>query len=382
MKTKVMKMMIKDKALKAMPEIYDKLKLELDMIDVPAEKQQKKIWNFTFSKALRFATYILLIGITSLFVYNQLYSQSNVVFAMETEAEVVGFPAISGAVLLDEYETLPLSMPLVLPLDMTPTAPLIESELDQLNKYLNAIESMIGDKANIAYSILESDNVDYTYMLQYQTYDLLGNELNYQLYYNMTSDDTLDNQYHMAGIMMIGSSVYQLSGTRKELEKVTKVNWTIAIDAENYVTIEDRSTNAKQLFGYSVYQNGILQYANELELSLKNNQVIGNLSIQADDYMVEYRIERNRFDEASEKLSIRYAYENQMVRESGTIDVEVETDLEGNTQYNYAIRGMGANAPVTEYQKDRGNRSNHDSNPDNDMPGPGGNNPGPGHGNQ
>jgi len=382
MKIKDMKMMVQGKALEAMPDIFEKLKQELVMIDIPTEKPSRRIWNFSFSKVLRFATIILMLGITSIFVYNQLQTPTTVVFALETEAEILGFPAISGAVLMDEFETTPLSMPLALPLADTPTSPLIESELDQLNKYLNSLEAMIGDKSTIAYTISQTDNAEYFYKLQYQTYDLLGNELNYQLYYNMTSDETIDNQYHMEGIMTIGSVEYQLSGTRKDLEKNSSVNWTIALDAQNYITIEDHSTNSKQMFAYSIYQNGILEYTNELELSLKDNQVVGNLTVQSNDCMVEYRIERSRFNDASDKLSIQYTYQSNSNVESGNIDVEVETDLEGNSQFNYSVRGMGSNPIVTEYQKERGNRANSDSNPDNDNPGPGGHNPGPGHGNQ
>jgi len=382
MKTKDMKMMVQGKALEAMPDIFEKLKQELVMIDIPTEKPSRRIWNFSFSKVLRFATIILMLGITSIFVYNQLQTPTTVVFALETEAEILGFPAISGAVLMDEFETTPLSMPLALPLADTPTSPLIESELDQLNKYLNSLEAMIGDKSTIAYTISQTDNAEYFYKLQYQTYDVLENELTSQVHYNMTSDETTDSTYHMDAIMPIGSIEYQLSGTRKDLEKSSSVNWTIALDAQNYITIEDLSTNSKQLFAYSIYQNGILEYTNELELSLKDNQVVGNLTVQSNDCMVEYRIERSRFNDASDKLSIQYTYQSNGNVESGNIDVEVETDLEGNSQFNYSVRGMGSDPIVTEYQKERGNRANNDSNPDNDNPGPGGHNPGPGHGNQ
>jgi hypothetical protein len=365
MKRKDIKMLIRKTALQDMPDVFDRIDLNLVNNDsrTHVDKAPRIVFNFT--KALKFASIVLLLGITSVFVYSQMLNPSSEVMAMETDAELIGFPAISGANLINSMQTLDLSQQIFLPLEIGSGTLLPEEELDTLNLYLNAMETMLGDKNDLSYIITENADNEYRYLLEYQTIDLLGTSLTYQMHYNLVAQDGNENIMIMEGVILIGDNEYVLNGTYRVNGSVSNMKLKVMIDAENYILIEDLTTNGNQIFSYKSYQNGLLTDSVRIGLSLTESRIVGNLKIISDDTTVEYRIKRNDIEDAMEGMTITYQYQKGSVSETGIIDVDIESVVAGEYEYCYDIRTTGSGNMMMEYRAIRGNKATQDSIPGN-----------------
>lgn len=365
MRNKDVKMLIKKAALKSMPEIIDKIDLDLVMDDYIERPLKKSTISFNFTKILKFASLILLLSITSIFIYQQLQNPSSEIMAMETEAELIGFPAISGATLLDELSLSEISMDIALPLELMPQTTLIEDELTEFNRYMMAMETMIGDKTGLSYVIEDINTNQYTKKIVYSTTDLLGNSLEYSLMYHMELTNSETNDYTLNGLITIGENDYLLEGSLRKNDKVSQVRWKVMLDENTFVRIEDMSTDAIQQFRYSTFEDGVQTRSVHMRLRLVNNKILGTLETESNDVTVSYQMNRNRHMNSIDTVAIQYTYKKGNVTESGDIDVNLEETNEGQYEYRYLIKMMGSNTVISEYRGPRDDFSNKDSNPGN-----------------
>ncbi len=331
MKRKDIKMLIRKTALQDMPDVFDRIDLNLVNYDSRTNVDRAPRIVFNFTKALKFASLVLLLGITSIFVYSQMLNPASEVMAMETDAELIGFPAISGANLINSMQTLDLSQEIFLPLAIGSGTLLPEEELNTLNLYLNAMETMLGDKNDLSYVITENAANEYRYLLEYQAIDLLGTSLTYQMHYNLIAQADDENIMIMEGIILIGDNEYELNGTYRVNGSVSNMKLKVMIDAENYILIEDLTTNGNQIFSYKSYQNGLITDSVRIGLSLTESKIVGNLKIISDDTTIEYRIRRNDIEDAMEGMTITYQYQKGSVSETGIIDVDIESVVAGES---------------------------------------------------
>lgn len=365
MRNKDIKMLIKKAALKSMPEVIDKIDLDLVMDDYIERPLKRKSMSINFTKVLKFASLILLFSITSIFIYQQLQNPSSEIMAMETEAELIGFPAISGATLLDELTVSDLSMDVALPIEMMPQTTLIEDELNSFNRYMMAMETMIGDKTGLSYAIEDINLNQYTKKLVYSSTDLLGNPLEYSLMYHMELTNSETNEYTLYGVITIGENDYLMEGSLRKNGKVSQVRWKVMLDDNTYIRIEDMSTSSSQLFRYQTFEDGVQTSSMQMQLSLVNNKVLGKLETASNDVTVSYQMNRNRHLNSIDTVAIQYTYQKGNITESGDIDVNLEETSEGQYEYRYQIKMMGSNTVISEYRGPRDDFSNKDSNPGN-----------------
>jgi len=381
MKNKDLKMLIKKSALETMPEVFDKIDLDLVMDDYIERPLPRRIYHLSFTQVIKFASVILLLGITSIFIYNQLQNPTVEVMAMDTDAELIGFPAISGATLLDELSLSEISQTIALPLDMMPQTTLIEDELSQFNRYMVAMETMIGEKDGLTYTIQNLTNNPYSKQIIYSTTDLLGNQIEYRFEYNMELIENKTNEYRLEGIISIGENEYQLEGFLIQNGKVSQVRWKVMIDENTYIRIEDTSSSTKQQFRYQTYEDGVLTNSVQMQLLLVNNKVLGRLQVESEGAEIVYQINRNRNLNSPDTIAIRYNYNKGSVTESGDILVDIEEISEGQYQYCYQIKMMGSNVVNSEFRAPRQSIPNMDSNPGNNHNPNSGNDDTPGNGN-
>jgi len=365
MKRKDIKMLIRKTALQDMPDVFDRIDLNLVNYDSRTNVDRAPRIVFNFTKALKFASLVLLLGITSIFVYSQMLNPASEVMAMETDAELIGFPAISGANLINSMQTLDLSQEIFLPLAIGSGTLLPEEELNTLNLYLNAMETMLGDKNDLSYVITENAANEYRYLLEYQAIDLLGTSLTYQMHYNLIAQADDENIMIMEGIILIGDNEYELNGTYRVNGSVSNMKLKVMIDAENYILIEDLTTNGNQIFSYKSYQNGLITDSVRIGLSLTESKIVGNLKIISDDTTIEYRIRRNDIEDAMEGMTITYQYQKGSVSETGIIDVDIESVVAGEYEYCYSIKTTESGNVMMEYRAIRANKAAQDSIPGN-----------------
>ena len=113
---------------------------------------------------------------------------------LSDDAEVFTVEALSAASLLDYSSVSTLSY---IPLAEETTeegTDLVESEIDEVDKYLAMVETYLGDNNALSIVVLESDRAEFANLIKFTTVDAFGNQVEYLLYYNETiyEDDTDD----------------------------------------------------------------------------------------------------------------------------------------------------------------------------------------------
>lgn len=105
----------------------------------------------------------------------------------ETDDEIYMFSAVSAASLLGSGQTA-----LVQPLGMVlaeATEPLVEEEIDEINKYLAMMEKYLASANGLAVTKTESDRPEYEHKLVFTAVDMLGDPVEYVLYYNESATE-------------------------------------------------------------------------------------------------------------------------------------------------------------------------------------------------
>lgn len=365
MRYKDIKTLIKSNAIKSMPDVFDKIDLDQIMDDFVPVKKRKKIHTFNLNTVLKFASLLLILTISSIFVINQLLNSDNQVFAMESEAEIIGFSSISAASFLDEIEIVDISLPLAYPVEYNPQTTLIESEMDSLNRYVNSIEVFLGSKNNFSYEMTDLINHEYQKEIKYKATDLIGNNLEYSLYYRIEKSPLIQNKYTLQGVISLGENTYQINGSFIQNKKISQVEWTVTNETNKSIKITDTSSETTQKFKYSYYEDNNITSEVEIELYVDNSNVSGKIKSQNNDINVTYLMNRVKNQNTFDSMSIHYQYQKGISSEDGQIDIEVETPSAGQYGYLYKIKLQGSNEVVAEYQGRRNDFSQKDSNPGN-----------------
>lgn len=361
MKIRKIKTLIKDNALKSMPDVFEKIDLDLVMDDYKYSPKSLKTHQINYNTILKFASLLILVAITSIFILNRLSNINNQLYALESETEVIGFTSISGASLLDRIESVELSLPLDLPIEST----LIESQIVNLNPYLNSIELFIGDKTNSKYQEDEVINQEYDKLIKYTTTDLTGNLLEYSFYYHISKVQDANNDYSLKGHMTLGENQYNVNGTLTRNKKLVTVNWTITNSSNKKIIIRDLSDISVQKYKYETYESDVLIDEIEIELLVNEKIISGKINANKNDSTTSYNISRIKQSSSYDSMNIQYQFQKGNQFEEGEIDIDIEEPSLGNYQYHYKIRLKGSDNIVAEVQRSRNNFGNHDSKPGN-----------------
>lgn len=152
------------------------------------------------------------------------------------------------------------------------------SEIEAIKGYVDLVENFLGsDPMNITEKA--SDREGYQKMLSATNKDMVGNDYSYVIYYNETEKidpdrdfDDIEKEYIITGIMVDGDNEYELFG-KKEVEGAEfEIEFTVRIDAGNYVKIKQEVELGEHGLEYEVYRNGVLVDSFELEVGFKESK--------------------------------------------------------------------------------------------------------------
>ncbi|XMB72638.1 hypothetical protein RJI07_01725 [Mycoplasmatota bacterium WC30] len=141
---------------------------------------------------------LFILGLSFTLIACNTASEEEVIF--ETNDQVFTLEALSAASLLDYSNVATLSF---VPLAEVTTGVtteeeeiLVDEEIDEIDKYLEMIENFLGDNEGLGITALESDRDEWEYKVAFSTVDMLGNEIEYVMYYTETlwvseTDDTV-----------------------------------------------------------------------------------------------------------------------------------------------------------------------------------------------
>lgn len=403
MKNRDLASMIRLAAEREIPDVRSKI--DLGSIEIIPAPEKRRPFAFSFGKAFSYVALVLVVGVTTLFAYGALVNPTTAPSALPLESteEIYGFQIVSAAALLETIvPTTPLTFGVALPLEAQTDSPLIDDQLDDITVYLDILETMIGDKTTQSYTAQASDRAGYGYLLVYASEDLLGNPVEYRIYFNQTPDPEDIEKTQIAGLMVLGGTEYALSGTVTEDGETVKTRFTASLDEDNYVEVEDMSTPELQQYAYRLYDNGALSRSHSLKLQMEGEDLQAVIESLDAEHAITFRFQKTLNQENQEIIRVGYAFRSLLdgqELEDGDIDVSVVYD-EASQAYRYQYQvayqhgsqsgqhqGSGSRADKTGYGDDSENGENPGNDHGNDDGGNGsdgggnGSGSGTGHGN-
>jgi|GEM_PF-1078144 len=323
--------LIRAKAEKDMPDVLSKI--NLDTIEIIPETRPEKRRSWNLSRILSYSLSMIAFSIIAAFGINYLATNPTTNYTpLDNETEIIGFQAVSAASLLDSMDLTDLSYNIE-PMALVTTDSFIESELPTIDQYLNMLEVTLGKTDAITYEAIASDREGYAYCIQIQSSDLTQNTYNFRFYFNRT--DAVD-ETGIEGVIAYDDREFALNGTLYKSTGPIRSSFRAQIDAENYVNVEDRSTDTAQSFAYRIVKHGIL--TNESVLNVESVREHFQVSIQmmAQGKHLSMKVKKSA---TNDSFTIGYEVSNDTVDESGEIDVSLVYDnMMGKFVYRYNVR--------------------------------------------
>jgi len=365
MKKSNIKKIIKKDILSITPNILSKIdisKIEIEPVIEEVEITRSKL-NYKF--ALKFSMAFLM-----LFTVGIIYSLFNTpinptvnTVPLNKKEEVYTFSAVSAVSLLDVSFSSEQNL-IISPLSYSNTM-MIEEEMDSLSQYIYVIESLIGNKSLIKMEVIEeNDRPEYAVKVNFQSFNLLNNNLNYILYYNETVID--ESKTEIVGIMVHNNNQYILEGLLETEDDESKTTF-YAYQNENktnYVKVEQKIENEEQTFSYEVVENGNTVSKNEIKIETEDDEIIAELSYETDTRKITYEIERVT-EGSVDIIYIEYEIESDDEDEDGEIKVYVTYD-EATQTYKYQYK-VTSDDNEKDIEKDRYNDDDDDDDDDDEV---------------
>ena len=251
-----------------------------------------------------------------------------------------------------------------------------EETVSELNGYMHLVESILSDGA---YSVNaeQSDREGYSVKETILYRDMLGNTLEYVLYYNeigpgaktagyaVSKDfddrddddrdddrdvdrydddrDEAEKEYRIEGIMLIDGAEYAVRGEKESEtdgdETENETNFTVVLDeaANSYLRVqyssETETGEAEQEYTYSVYENGTLQERCSLDYEEEHDETEIELGLydKATGSTTRFFFERDDRNGIIIRVGDRNAAQSYRVT--------IEADENGGTKYVYEYAG-------------------------------------------
>ena len=378
MKKRDLVSMIRLAAEREMPDVRSKI--DLGSVEVLPAPEKRRPFGFSLGKAFSYVALVLVVGVTTLLAYGALVTPTTGPSALplETAEEIYGFQIVSATALLETIApTTPLSFGVALPLEAGSESPLIDDQLDDITVYLDILETMIGDKTTQSYTAEASDRAEYQNLLVYAASDLLGNLVEYRIYFNQTPDPEDLEKTRITGLMVLGGTEYALSGTVTDDGETVKTRFAAFLDEDNYVEVEDMSTAEIQKYAYRLYENGSLSRSHSLKLQMEGEDLQAVIESLDAEHEITFRFQKTLNEENEEIIRVRYAFRSLLdgeELEDGDVDVTVVFD-EATQSYRYEYQVAYQHGNQSGQHEGSGNRtdkiSQDDETDDGEEPGNG-----------
>jgi hypothetical protein len=303
-----------------------------------------------------------------------------------------GFNLLSGTQTLDGHED-------------------VEEPVEVVEPYLELIEKFMSGKQGFNATVQASDNVDYEFMIVFNTTDLLGEAQTYTLYYNQVlesdfedeisdtyagattegeSDVPLDDtddaveeetenetddadeeddeqEYMITGILVHGNQTFTVEGKKEIEEDEEKLEFTSYIDELNYVKSEYKVENDETKFYIEEVRNGELYSESEIKIEIEDDETKIELEqfMNGNEYYYEFKYET---EDGEDIIKVEYETFIDGVQQEGEIKAYVVVDeLTGETSYVILLDDDKDGEADHEYEKDRDDDDDDDDDEDDEM---------------
>lgn len=179
-----------------------------------------------------------------------------------------------------------------------------EIDMDEVNTYLQMMESLLVDDGPVNIETLESDKEGYEFKMIFSALDLAGVKHSYTIYFNQTlieeiedDDDDCDfeceekhehskdhdsrnkhqhgnkkpdfdddTEYQLEGIAIYDDLEYIIKGIKEVEDDELELKLVIKLDDANYVSINQEIENNETEYSYDVYNNHRKTFSISLEV--------------------------------------------------------------------------------------------------------------------
>jgi len=346
-KTKDLKKMIQESALHEMPDV--KNKINLDVIPELTEVELEQVPRFRFrlrnTMIASFSALLLLVGI---FTVISLTSPDDTnYFPLSTSEDWIAFTAVSATSILENETIVDISF------DATPlsfeTAYTIEDQDNLLTPIVNLGETVLGDTSQILSIAQDSTNNTYMYEVLYRNVDLLGNLIEYRIRFNI---EGTSEQQTMVGTIEHEGTTYTFEGT---INQATGAVESLQVNSsDGVVTLSNDSTDSETVFSYRYTYQNQEEFQASLNLKETNSNLNAEVVATSTDQDLSLSIHKNQ---VARQLEVSYQgrYQGENMQGELTVDVEENPDT-GDYEYCYQVI---QNNQVTSYYQRRSSKGNN-----------------------
>lgn len=212
--------------------------------------------------------------------------------------------------------------------------------VDYVHSYLPTVEGFLGNTTIIAPQEQTSDKTEYSKMLVVNYKDMLNKEHNYKLYYNESvpsennrpskGDDDYEVATKLSGEVLYNSTTYALEGVKEVERDEIEIKFTITLENNKKVVIEQETENNEQEFSYTIYNGNTEIYSTSFGVEVENGMIEFESEYEKDGKELELEIKQAEKNN-NNKFYIEYEDNNQKTR------IIVEKTIENNTvKYVYS----------------------------------------------
>ena len=337
MKNKDIQKIIKRDLSSTMPNVLPNIDLEKIVIKEP---EKRTFPNPFRSPRLVFASilgFLLVLGILLTRGGDIIDSPSTIVF--NEKEEIYAVSAISAVSLLHQTIESPnnqifsgVRQAFLSTNRISSETWLIDSHIETLNRYLNAVEPILNHRDQLTFTVETSELDDFEYKLIFISLDLRNETVEQVIHYNQTIDG---NEITLEGIMLVDGKTYvmmaeiDIEDDEFELELTAYQRG----NEDNSIYVYQEIKANQQTFEYELIRFGETLFESSLEIFIKEDYVIIELEYESLYEEVTFEIKRVQYG-AYDVLYIEYEIESEFYDEEGFIVVEVYFD-EDSEEYIY-----------------------------------------------
>lgn len=227
---------------------------------------------------------------------------------------------------------------------------LMDDHIDLVNQYMNALETTLSlSDSNITQ--LESDLEDYEYLVQISSFNVLLEDYNYLLYYNVTQVE--DEEISMAGQVIWNGRTSNFIGEFEDESDEQKLI-IIAYDTDeledNYIKTEYVVEDEEMKYQIEVYEDGEKVSSSNIEIETEEDESKINVAMMDGTDIISFEIKKELEDDNYE-IKVVYDIETLSDSESGEMKVKIiYNEIEDQYYYSYDV----SSEDITKnYLKDR-----------------------------
>jgi hypothetical protein len=336
MKQKDIVQQIREKALSDMPDVFSRIPLESAEIGIRTNTPNigPLRWR-TLASALIAIVFVAISGIVLLSQDNQ------TVYALETDAETIGYQILSGAMFLqneEPFEVEPLSVTLI-----DQSTSLFEENIGLFSEAFAVLEGLIGAKSALTFQLRESDDPAFAQSLEISVTTLDEETITYQIYLHQFLKKRIAA---LEGEIRFQEETYTFRYLR--LTGSQRSRLTIANGLDMLIVTQRMVQDGQSDFRYQWMQSGSAYRTVDLKLTKEDGALVAEFYTTANQKNVSIQLRRTLI-EGVPTLHAQYRFGNGVEFETGDIDVIAQYDQVAERivyQMNGLIRRGNQDIPV------------------------------------